>query len=235
MKLIRSATLLRQMQQLQQQPMQWTRAIKSTYLVGAVTGRRHFASSTDHFPTIPTQQQQKEKETQTKDRVERLQAAGAQLLNEGDISGALAKFQTANSESISPNPSLLYNIGVCHYQLGDMDTAIDHWKQSLELDPSHADIHVNLASALVIYKQDHKGAIEHLRIAADLAPNDGEVFYNHGCLLEASGQIEAAIDKYRTAQKLGIEKAEQHIRNAGAKLMASKLKEMNESNSDGKQ
>jgi hypothetical protein len=43
---------------------------------------------------------------------------------------------------------------------------------------------------------------------------DGEAHYNLGCVLDLSGQLELAMDSYKTSQSLGVEKASSVLKNA---------------------
>ncbi|PVU98928.1 hypothetical protein BB559_001152 [Furculomyces boomerangus] len=141
-------------------------------------------------------------------------------LRNGEASEALELYLKANS--LQPNATLLYNIGVCKYQLGQIDEALSTWEKSLEVMPMVADVHVNMANVYFLHKKSADKAIKHLGIASSLSPNDGEISYNYGCILDASGNLEEALVQYKSALENGISKAEVNIRNIMIKLSAKK-------------
>lgn len=148
---------------------------------------------------------------------------GSNLLERGDAQGAYEKYQ--RSISIRPSPTGYYNLGIALYQLKRIPEAIEAWNQSL-LDSPSADVHTNLASAYILSKppQPFK-ALEHLKKAVELDPTDGEIRFNLGAVNEANHHLTDALAEYTQARQLGVKRAEQNIRNVGAKLLRQRLEE----------
>ncbi|PVG03146.1 TPR-like protein [Serendipita vermifera] len=147
---------------------------------------------------------------------------GTKLLEEGDIEGALKSY--ARSVEINRTASGLFNLGVTHYHLKQFDKAIECWKAAIEIDPTSADAHTNLASAYIMSPPSRPQlALEHLQIAASLAPEDGEIAFNLAAVLEACGQLEAALVQYKRSLEFNVERAEQNIRNVSAKIFGQRL------------
>ncbi|PVZ98376.1 hypothetical protein BB558_005609 [Smittium angustum] len=159
-------------------------------------------------------------EIQFKHKIEQYEMKATEKLRNGEASEALELYLKANS--LQPNATLLYNIGVCKYQLGQIDEALSTWEKSLEVMPMVADVHVNMANVYFLHKKSADKAIKHLGIASSLSPNDGEISYNYGCILDASGNLEEALVQYKSALENGISKAEVNIRNIMIKLSAKK-------------
>ncbi|KAJ1653889.1 hypothetical protein IWQ61_006084 [Dispira simplex] len=157
----------------------------------------------------------------TQKRAQQLFEKGIAHLQKGENEHAQDCFQ--QSASLVPSAAAYYNLGVSLYQTSQFEPAVDAWRKSLEQAPDHADAHLNLASAYFMHLKDLPRALEHLRQASELAPNDGEVFYNYGCILEAAGQLQTAVEKYRKAVELGIDKAQANLRNCTARLLKQKL------------
>lgn len=159
--------------------------------------------------------------------------SGTKLLEEGDVEGALSNY--SRSVEIHRTASGLFNLGVTHYHLKQFDDAIKCWNAAIELDPTSADAHTNLASAYIMAPPTRPQlALQHLQIAASLAPEDGEIAYNLAAVLEASGQLDAALVQYKRSLEYNIERAEQNIRNVSAKIFGQRLREAEGALSDNK-
>ncbi|KAI0084497.1 hypothetical protein BDY19DRAFT_971462 [Irpex rosettiformis] len=168
---------------------------------------------------------------------------GTLKLEEGDVNAAKELYQ--RSVDIKRTASSLFNLGVTHYHLStavspqllpgtcakltfaeEFDEAIVAWKDSIALQPSSPDAHTNLASAYVMLPQSRPDlAIHHLNIAASLAPEDGEIAFNLAVVLESCGKLEEALEQYKRSRKLGIQRADMHIRNVGAKILGQMAKD----------
>lgn len=147
---------------------------------------------------------------------------GTQKLEDGDVHGAKQLYE--RSVQIKRNASSLFNLGVTHYHLKHFDQAIAAWKESIALQPDSPDAHTNLASAYIISPVSRPDlALHHLHIAASLAPEDPEIAFNLGAVLEAAGHLEQALAQYKRAQQNGVDRAAMHIRNVGAKILGKSL------------
>jgi tetratricopeptide (TPR) repeat protein len=158
---------------------------------------------------------------------------GTQKLEEGDVEGAKKLYQ--RSVDIKRNASSLFNLGVTHYHLKEFDEAIHSWKLAIELQPSSADAHTNLASAYLNHSQSRPDlALQHLQVAAKLAPEDPEIAFNLASILEACqycpllGQsaltpqtverLPEALEYYKRSKRLGIDRAAVHIKDVSTKI-----------------
>ncbi|KAJ1984085.1 hypothetical protein H4R34_000890 [Dimargaris verticillata] len=150
-------------------------------------------------------------------KAQQLIQEGTELLQRGQVTEASHLFR--QSTEFHATATAYFNLGVCHYQSQHITEAVVAWQQSLDLAPDHADAHVNLASAHFLHLKDAPKALAHLETAVTLAPEDGQVYYNYGCILEASGQLEQAIEKYRRALDLGVKRADINLRNAMARFL----------------
>ncbi|OAV93050.1 hypothetical protein PTTG_02846 [Puccinia triticina 1-1 BBBD Race 1] len=148
---------------------------------------------------------------------------GSRLLEKGDLEGALEKYE--ESIAMAPSSTGYYNLGIALYQLKRIPEAIEAWQESLADGPS-ADVHTNLASAYILSKPPEPfKALEHLKKAVELDPTDGEICFNLGAVNEANDHLADALAEYTRARQLGVERAEQNIRNVGAKLLRKRLEE----------
>ncbi|KZV68951.1 TPR-like protein [Peniophora sp. CONT] len=149
---------------------------------------------------------------------------GTQKLEEGDVQAAKELYQ--RSVEIKRNAGSLFNLGVTHYHLKEFDEAISAWKESIELQPSSADAHTNLANAYVISPVPRADlALRHLQIAHSLAPEDAEIAFNLAAVLEACGRLEDALTYYKLSKENGVDRAEMHVRNVSAKILGQRMKQ----------
>jgi len=150
---------------------------------------------------------------------------GTKRLEDGDVAGAKVMYE--RSVVIKKTASALFNLGVTHYHSKDFQAAIEAWKESIELQPSSPDAHTNLASAYIMSPISRPSlAIDHLRIASSLSPEDPEISFNLGAVLEACGLLEEALEQYKRSKEYGVDRAGMHIRNVSAKILGKNLESL---------
>jgi tetratricopeptide (TPR) repeat protein len=91
-----------------------------------------------------------------------------------------------------------YNLGIALNEQGDIDGAIGHYRQALDLWPGYAEAHYNLGR-LLVQKGQLDEAITHYEKALEINSADADAHNNLGATLFASGRIEEAIAHYRKA------------------------------------
>ncbi|MFZ8973704.1 MAG: tetratricopeptide repeat protein [Pseudomonadales bacterium] len=79
------------------------------------------------------------------------------------------------------------------------DDAPAAYRRALELDPYHADAHVNLGRMLQ-ERREPKLAEKHYRAALEIEPDNVLAAFNLGTLLEDLGRLEDAITAYKLAE-----------------------------------
>ncbi|THH26423.1 hypothetical protein EUX98_g7762 [Antrodiella citrinella] len=147
---------------------------------------------------------------------------GTQKLEEGDVQAARTLYQ--RSVEIKRTASSLFNLGVTHYHLKEFDEAIAAWKDSISLQPSSPDTHLNIASAYIISPVSRPDlALHHLNIASELSPEDPEIAFNLAAVLEACGRLEESLAQYKRSKDFGVERAAMHIRNVSAKILGQRM------------
>ncbi|KAJ3024388.1 UNVERIFIED_CONTAM: hypothetical protein HDU68_008224 [Siphonaria sp. JEL0065] len=102
------------------------------------------------------------------------------------------------------------------------EEAIKAWQKCLEIEPSQIDAHVNLANVYAIFLKSPEKALGHYKIATEINPEDGEVQYNYGVVLDSMGKLEEAIVQYEKSVANGVDQANKNLRNARAKLAGKK-------------
>jgi tetratricopeptide (TPR) repeat protein len=103
----------------------------------------------------------------------------------------------------------------CDLEETDPEAAREAYARALELDPAHADAHVNLGR-LLHEAGDTAGAEAHYRSALAARPRDATAAFNMGVALEDLGRDLEAIDAYETAITLDPNHADAYFNLAGA-------------------
>ena len=90
---------------------------------------------------------------------QQLEANGFQSWQQQDFNKALAEYQQ-QQEKHPQSADLHYNIGCCHYRLGNFGKAAEYFFITLELNPKHYEAKKNLgflqqSYASIIHKEDH--------------------------------------------------------------------------------
>jgi tetratricopeptide (TPR) repeat protein len=107
----------------------------------------------------------------------------------------------------------------CELDPAAPEEAREAYARALELDPDHADAHVNLGR-LLHESGDAAGAEPHYRRALASRPDDAIAAFNLGVALEDLGRLEQALEAYEKAVEIDPENADAHF-NAAA--LAEKL------------
>lgn len=89
-----------------------------------------------------------------------------------------------------------YNLGVEAADRDDLDTAIDYWRKSIEIDPSDPDTRYNLGMAL-LDREEYAEAEENFKAAAAVKNDDYRLQYGLGRSLEMQGKYSEAKKAYR--------------------------------------
>lgn len=97
---------------------------------------------------------------------------GNDLLEEGDLEGAIAAF----SEAVARDPEeelAQYNLGVSLVERGETERALEHLQRAVELDPDFRDAQFNLGKLLLDLARFEEAA-SHFHRAFEIDPRDSE-------------------------------------------------------------
>lgn len=106
------------------------------------------------------------------------------------------------------------------YELGydleqqSADEAMDAYRRALQLDPAHADAHVNLGR-LLHERRDARAAERHYRDALASQPSHVTAAFNLGVVLEDLGKLDEAAEAYRRVLAIDPDYADAHFNLAG--------------------
>jgi tetratricopeptide (TPR) repeat protein len=102
----------------------------------------------------------------------------------------------------------------CELELTDAAKAEEAYKKALELDPLHADAHVNLGR-LMHERRAPAAAERHYRAALNADPRHETAAFNLGVALEDLGRVVDAIAAYKRALEIDPENGDAHYNLAG--------------------
>ena len=102
----------------------------------------------------------------------------------------------------------------CELEAAAPEEAAEAYRRAIEIDPGHADAHVNLGR-LLHESGDPAAAEPHYRRALDARPGDAIAAFDLGVALEDLGRLEDALSAYETAIEADSDNADAHF-NAAA-------------------
>ena len=115
---------------------------------------------------------------------------GTTKFQANDFSGALADLQKA-VELNSKLPDLYTYYGLALMSTGDQDGAQKAFEQALKNDPNSFESNLRMG-VLLKESQNYEGALQHLRHALDVRPDDLGLRYQIAVIELAQGQVEKA-------------------------------------------
>jgi tetratricopeptide (TPR) repeat protein len=106
-----------------------------------------------------------------------------------------------------------YELG-CELEFSAIDEARDAYRRAVELNPHHADAHVNLGR-LLHEEGECEAAAAHYRIALGIEPEHATASFNLGVALEDLERVDEAVAAYERALQLDPDNADCHFNLAG--------------------
>lgn len=85
-----------------------------------------------------------------------------------------------------------YNLGGAIDKIGKTEQAIDHYQQSLAINPLQPEVYMSLGNALIKQKKDHEAQLNFQK-AVRLAPENDQAQYNLGTFLLKQGNWQDAL------------------------------------------
>ncbi len=143
----------------------------------------------------------------------------ALLLDEHDDPAAASAYRKAISAGDSV-PDAYCNLGILEFKAGKTDRAFHCFTESLKADPRHMESHYNLGN-LYFEHGEHRLAKLHYEIAAQIAPNFPNVYFNLGLVLAMQEDFESAAKALQKYTELAPKPEARRARELLAELQES--------------
>ena len=116
------------------------------------------------------------------------------------------------------------DLGNALLQKGDVDEAMVHFQQALQINPNYAEVHYNFGFAL-LQKGNLDEAIAHCQRALQIKPGYAEAHINLGLALLQKGQVDEAMVHFQQALQIKPDNAKAHVNLGGALLQKGEVDE----------
>ncbi|HDQ03389.1 MAG TPA: tetratricopeptide repeat protein [Deltaproteobacteria bacterium] len=123
------------------------------------------------------------------------------LAEEGKYEEAIFHYITAIRTSPHPDYDMHYNLAILYQQTGDINQAIEQYREALRINPNYSSAHLNLGTCLGI-RNEYDGAIYHFRKALRLDPADPGIYFNIGLAQLNKEDFKSAADSFKAALRL---------------------------------
>lgn len=134
---------------------------------------------------------------------------GVRLLKEGDISGAIVRFNRV-LELDARSEDAHFNLGIAYNRQGNAAAAIEHYQKAIELMPKYAEAYNNLGN-LLTHQERYEEAITNFSAAITIMPGYASAHNNYGTVLVRVGRFQEAADHFQEAVRLVPEYVEAHF------------------------
>jgi tetratricopeptide (TPR) repeat protein len=156
--------------------------------------------------------------------LELLRKQAQDALSRGQYQEARQIYQQALGYQ-SDSPDIHYGIATVCFLLGDLHSAMYHFKEVIRLDPLRAGAYINLGAVYNRLEQ-YDEALTTLRRGIQLDTNRAEGYYNLALVYKQLGQLDMAVNAYREAIRLNARMYDAHynlaniLREKGQHLLA---------------
>ena len=135
-----------------------------------------------------------------KDPLDMLRQQAQEAITRGQYQEARQIYQQALGYR-SDSPEIHYGIATACFLVGDLHSAVYHFKEVIRIDPLRAGAYINLGA---VYNRlgQFEDSLATLRRGIQLDANRAEGYYNLGLVYRHLGQMDMAINAYREAVRL---------------------------------
>ena len=195
----------------------------STFLIGLALCA--FAASAQQTHTQSSTARKRVQTDPAAAELNRLLATAQEAVDKQDFAAAARAYEDYLAKK-PDDPTAHYNLGYVYTALSRLDDARGEYERAISLapsDPKMAPAYQNLG--MILLPKDPGAAIEPLRHATELEPQDAHAKWLLGTALERSGKNAAAIEQFEAASKLDDKDVEIRISLGFALLGAGRTAE----------
>ena len=136
------------------------------------------------------------------DKVADLLGEGNDLINAGNINGALVKYEEALKYADGgEDPDVRFNMGIAYKAKGEPDKAVAEYRKAIELAPEYSEAHNNLGNLLKDQKKFDE-AIYHFDASIKIFPENPSTHNNLGTVHAMKGEISEAVNHFAKAIRI---------------------------------
>ncbi|MEE2614620.1 MAG: tetratricopeptide repeat protein [Verrucomicrobiota bacterium] len=136
------------------------------------------------------------------DKVADLLGEGNDLINAGNVDGALGKYQEALKYADgNDDPDVRFNMGIAYKAKGEAEKAIAEYRKALELAPEYSEAHNNLGNLLKDQKNFDE-AIYHFEASIKIFPENPSTHNNLGTVHAMKGEVSKAAIHFAKAVRI---------------------------------
>jgi tetratricopeptide (TPR) repeat protein len=136
------------------------------------------------------------------DKVANLLGEGNNLINIGNIDGALGKYQEAlKFADGNDDPDVRFNMGIAYKAKGEADKAIAEYRKAIDLAPEYSEAHNNLGNLLKGQKKFDE-AIYHFEESIRIFPENPSTHNNLGTIYAMKGDVGKAAIQFTKAIRI---------------------------------
>jgi len=133
------------------------------------------------------------------DKVADLLGEGNNLINAGNINGALDKYQEALKYADGgEDPDVRFNMGIAYKSKGELNKAVVEYRKAIELAPEYSEAHNNLGNLLKDQKKFDE-AIYHFEASIKIFSENPSTHNNLGTVHAMKGEISEAVTHFAKA------------------------------------
>ena len=144
-----------------------------------------------------------------KDPLDVLRQQAQEALSRGLYQEARQIYQQALGYR-SDSPEIHYGIATVCFLLGDLHSAVYHFKEVIRLDPARPGAYINLGAVYNRLEQ-YDNALLALRRGIKLDPNRAEGYYNIGLVYRQLEELDLAVEAYDEAVRLNPRMYDAHF------------------------
>lgn len=117
--------------------------------------------------------------------------------------------QVLAKEPTLADSGVYFQLGVAHSYLGNLESAVDAYSSSLELEPGDPAVHWNLGYAYLQMRR-YAEAQSHFEFYRDAHPDEADAHFYVGLIHSYLGQLDLAVDAYESALALDPDHSSSH-------------------------